>query len=162
MLAQLLLVLLNGLVHVTEDDAFLFPLLLHVLVDDLGLVLRADTRQCFLLGFRDPELVEGILDLVGQVLPILDTAAGFDIWADVWDNLVDIDFGEVRAPVGHRHLLEQPQRPKTPLEHPLGLVFVLGDDADCLLVKPLLGLERRVFFFLKFEPCFRVGLLNFV
>jgi len=59
-------VLLNGLVHVAEDDALLLPLLLHVLVDDLGLVLGTDAGECVLLGFRNAQFVEGVLDLVGR------------------------------------------------------------------------------------------------
>jgi len=65
-LADDLFVLSDGLVHVTEDDALLLPLLLHVLVDDLRLVLGADAGERVLLGLRNAQLVEGVFDLVGS------------------------------------------------------------------------------------------------
>jgi hypothetical protein len=57
-------------VGVEEEHALLLEVLADRVVDDLGLVLRGDTRdQALLLRLRDAELVVGVLDVLGQVLP---------------------------------------------------------------------------------------------
>jgi hypothetical protein len=62
-------VLTQAGVHVEEDHALLGELLLELVVDDLGLVLRADAGEVLLLGLGDAELVPRVLDLSGQLLP---------------------------------------------------------------------------------------------
>jgi hypothetical protein len=156
-------VFLDGFVHVTEDDTFLFPLLLHVLVDDLRLVLGTNAREGVFLGFRDAKLVEGVLNILGEIRPVVDTAAGLDIRADVGDDLVDVDLAEIRClgPVGrHRHLLELLQRAEASLEHPVRFVLVLADDANRFLVEPFLALERRGLVLAELEACFGVRFLK--
>ena len=64
-----LLVLAQAGVHVEEEHALRLEVGLELVVDDLGLVLRADAREVLLLRLRDPELVPGVLDVGGQVLP---------------------------------------------------------------------------------------------
>ena len=57
-------------VGVEEEDALLLEVLADRVVDDLGLVLRGDTGdQALLLRLGDAELVVGVLDVLGQVLP---------------------------------------------------------------------------------------------
>lgn len=165
MLADDLFVLSDGLVHVTEDDALLLPLLLHVLVDDLRLVLGADAGERVLLGLRNAQLVEGVFDLVREFGPVVDTGADVDVRPDVRDDLVDVDLAQVRlsGPVGrHRHLLELLERAQAPLQHPLRFVFVLRDDADRLLGESLLGLEGGFLLLLELEAGLGVCLLQFV
>jgi len=157
-------VLLDGLVHVAEDDAFLLPALLHVLVDDLGLVLGADAGQGVLLGLRNPQLVEGVFDLVGELRPVVDARTDVDVRPDVRDDLRDVDLGEVglAGPVGrHRHLLELLERAETPLQHPVGFALVLGDDADGFLGQSLLSLERGLLLLLEVEAFLGVRVLEF-
>jgi hypothetical protein len=164
-LADDLFVLSDGLVHVTEDDALLLPLLLHVLVDDLRLVLGADAGERVLLGLRNAQLVEGVFDLVREFGPVVDTGADVDVRPDVRDDLVDVDLAQVRlsGPVGrHRHLLELLERAQAPLQHPLRFVFVLRDDADRLLGESLLGLEGGFLLLLELEAGLGVCLLQFV
>jgi hypothetical protein len=160
-LADEFLVLLDGLVHVAEDDALLLPLFLHVLVDDFGLVLRPHAGECVLLGLGNPQFVEGVLDVVGQVRPVVDALARLDVRPDVRDDLVDVDLGEVglaRPVRRHRHLLELFERAKPSLQHPLRLALVFRDDADRLLGQPLLGLEGGSLLLLELEAGFGVGL----
>jgi hypothetical protein len=67
-------------------------------VDDLGLVLRGDARdEALLLRLRDAELVVGVLDVVGQVLP--RGGLGLGGAHEVLD-VVEVDAGEVRPQSG--------------------------------------------------------------
>ena len=57
-------------VGVEEEDALLLEVLADLVVDDLGLVLRRDAGdQALLLRLGDAELVVGVLDVLGQVVP---------------------------------------------------------------------------------------------
>ena len=56
-------------VHVEEEHALRLEVVLQLVVDDLRLVLRADAGEVLLLRLRDAELVPGVLDVGGQVLP---------------------------------------------------------------------------------------------
>jgi hypothetical protein len=58
-------VLAQAGVHVEEDHALLRQILLKLVVDDLGLVLRADAGEVLLLRLGDAELVPGVQDLGG-------------------------------------------------------------------------------------------------
>jgi hypothetical protein len=73
--------------------------------------------------------VEGALDGFGNVVPsaahLLD---GLDVVVDV----LEVDPGEVRAPVGHRAFAEVVERLEPELQHPLGLALVLRDGGDDL------------------------------
>ncbi len=152
----------NGLIHVTEDDTFLLPLLLHVLVDDLGLVLGTDAGEGVLLGFGNAQLVERVLDLVGQLRPVVNAFALVDVRSDVRDDLFDVEFGEIRhaGPTGrHRHVVVLLERTQAALEHPVGLVLVLGDHANDLLGQAFPGSDRGVLFLLELEPGLGVCLL---
>src|SRR5690625_717441 len=52
-----------------EDDTLILPLLLERVVDHLRLVLSTDTSEDPLLGLRDTETLEGLLDLGRNVVP---------------------------------------------------------------------------------------------
>ena len=69
--------------------------LLQLVVDDLALVLRADAGEVLLLRLRDAELVPGVLDVGGQVLPRLGLILGrLDVVVDV----VEVDLVQRRLP----------------------------------------------------------------
>ena len=86
-------------VGVQEDDALLLQVLADLVVDDLGLVLRGDTGdQALLLRLGDAQLVVGVLDVLGQVLPGLRLLLrGAHEVLDV----VEVDARQVRAPGRH-------------------------------------------------------------
>jgi hypothetical protein len=63
------LVLTERGVHVHEDHALALELLVDLVVDHLGLVLGADAGQELALGLGDPEPVERLLDVLGDVVP---------------------------------------------------------------------------------------------
>src|SRR5215204_197623 len=128
------LVLAQSRVHVQEDDALLFELLLQGMVDDLGLVLRPDACQALPLGLRDAELLEGVLYVVGHIVP---GAALVLHGPDVVVDVVVVHFGEVAAPGRGRLLQKRLQRLRPEFQHPLRLVLVLGDHGHDLRVYAL-------------------------
>ncbi len=128
-------------VHVEEDHALLLEVLLELVVDDLALVLRADAGEVLLLGLRDPELVPGVLDVGGEVLPRLRLLLG---WADVVVDVLEVDVVQVPAPLRQRAREEVVERLVAELPHPVRLVLVLRDRLDDLVVQPAAGLEEIV------------------
>src|SRR5215210_3087270 len=141
-LAHEVLVLAQAAVHVHEDDAALLPLLLERVVDDLGLVLRPDAGERLALGLRDAQLVESVLDIVGHVVP--GTALVLHR-PDVVVDLIEVQVVQVAAPLRGRLLVERLESLQPKLEHPLGLVLVLGDHGDDLRVDALPGGLEEVF-----------------
>ena len=122
-------------VHVEEDHALLLEVLVDLVVDDLGLVLRADAGEELALGLGDAEPVEGLLDVVGHVVPgALGLLAGAHEVVDV----VEVDLGEHRrAPRRHRAREEVLERLQAEVAHPLRLALELGDLLDDLAVDAL-------------------------
>ena len=102
-------VLAQRRVGVQEEDALLLEVLADLVVDDLGLVLGRDAGdQPLLLGLRDAQPVVGVLDVVGQVVPRGGLLLGRP--HEVLD-VVEVDAGEVGAPVGHGLLAEESSAP---------------------------------------------------
>ena len=56
-------------------------------------------------------------------------------------QVVEVEVGEVRAPIGHGLFLERPQGAQAELPHPLRLPLVAGDGVDDFLVQTLARLE---------------------
>ena len=74
----------QGLLDAGVDDAHLGRRFLHVVVDELGVVLRADARQVAALGLGDAQALKGVLDVVGHRLPVvLLVGVGLDVGDDV-------------------------------------------------------------------------------
>ena len=86
-------------VHVHEDHALGLELFVHLVVDDLGLVLRADPGEELLLGLGNTEPVEGVLDVLRHLGPVL---AHFLRGADEVVDVVEVDLVEVGAPLRGR------------------------------------------------------------
>ena len=132
-LLEELRVLLERGVGVQEDDALGLELLVDLVVDDLGLVLRRDTGdQAGLLGLGDAELVVGVLDVRRQVVPGLGLLLG---GAHEVLDVVEVDAVEVRAPLGHRLAAEELEALQAQVEHPLRLALERRDVADHVLVE---------------------------
>ena len=148
-LADEVLVLAQRGVHVHEDDALGLELLVDLVVDRLGLVLRADAGEELALGLRDAEAVEGLLDVLGDVVPrALGALGGAHEVVDV----VEVDLGQHRrAPRRHRAGEEVVERLEAELAHPAGLALELRDLLDELarealrrLVEVVLGVVEAV------------------
>ena len=76
--------IVQGFLNTGVDDAHLGRRVLHVVVDQLGVVLRADARQVAALGLGDAQALKGVLDVVGHRLPVvLLVGVGLDVGDDV-------------------------------------------------------------------------------
>ena len=129
--------LAEGGVHVGEDHALLLELLVHLVVDDLRLVLGADAGEELALGLGDAEAVEGVLDVLGDLGPV---AAVLLRGADEVVDVVEVDLVQVAAPLRGRAGLEVLIGLDPEVPHPLRLVLVLGDRLDDLAGETLRGL----------------------
>lgn len=125
-------VLAKTTVHVEEDYSLLLEVFANRMVDGLGLVLGRDAGEPLLLGLGNAQLLEGVTDVLGDVIPILLRAfAGAQEVADVVEiNL--LEQGHV-APCRHRSLLVVPIGLDAELSHPLRLVLERRDVAHDLL-----------------------------
>src|SRR5450759_3890598 len=75
-------------VGVGEDHALLGEVLPDVVVDDLGLVLSGDAGEELALGLRDAQPVEGVLDVLGNLVPGSAALLG---GAEVVVDVVEVD-----------------------------------------------------------------------
>ena len=91
-------------VGVEEDDTLTFELFVDLVVDDLGLVLRGDTRnQTLLFRLGNPQPVVRVLNVFRQVFPRLRlTLSRTHKVLDV----VEVDTAKVGTPVRHRLLVK--------------------------------------------------------
>ena len=123
-------------VGVDEDHALLLQVLANLVVHDLGLVLCSHTRdQRVTLRLGNTQALVGGADILGQFLP----GAGLTLGRthEVLD-VVEVDFGKIRAPGGHGLTLEELQRLQTHVQHPLGFVLLRGDVTHDVLVQAAL------------------------
>ena len=145
-----------------EDHAFGRPLLLERVVHHLGLVLRADAGQEFLLSLGDAQPLERVLDGVRNVVPgALHLLLRLHIEVDLMQRRLEMR--EVPAPGRHRLRLVDLQGLQTELEHPLRLLLVLRNLPDDSLVQPglcpidvRLFIDESVLIFVETEPLYEL------
>src|SRR5437870_4875967 len=90
-------------IGVAEDDSFILEMFQETVVHDLGLILCTHSSQEFLLGLGYAQSIEGLLDLIRNVVPaLLNLVSGTEIVVDV----VEVDVCKVASPHGHRALDE--------------------------------------------------------
>ncbi len=147
--------------RITENDTLLRELFLDVVVDHLGVVLSADPRQELALRLGDSDAVEGVLDVLRNVVPALPLLLR---GGGVVDQVVEVEIREVGPPVDHRLRLKGVKRLKAKLRHPLGFFLVGRDRPDHFLVETFAGLEDRLvgimkakFIFANVNRCLRVA-----
>ena len=95
-------------VHVGEDHALGLELLVDLVVDGLGLVLGADAGEELALRLGDAELVEGVLDVLGDLVPAALALLG---GADEVVDVVEVDLVRGRRPTagsGGSHSARKP------------------------------------------------------
>ena len=106
-----------------EDDPRVLPLLPERVVHHLGLVLGAHAGEDLTLRLGDAELLEGVLDLVGHVVPRpLHAVLRADVEVDLVEDLLEAV--QIATPLGHGLGLVDLQRLEPKVQHPLGLVLV--------------------------------------
>ena len=121
-------------IGIEKDNTNLVEFFLHVVVDHFRIVLRTDTGEELPLGFGNAEPIEGLLDVVGHVIPApLATIGGFDVVVDV----VEVEFGQISAPFRHRFLLEYLVGFQAILAHPIRLALDVAHLVDNFWIQTL-------------------------
>ena len=102
------------------------------MVNGFGFVLCRDTAQPLLFGFGNAQTVEGSLDVIGHVVPVLFSGVR---GAEEVGDVVEIDVVEFTAvaPVGHLPLNEVVVSLDPDVGHPLGFVLESRNVSDDLL-----------------------------
>ena len=114
----------------------------HARVAPQALVLCGHAGQVLALRLGDAQLLVGVLDGVGQIVPVVDLPArGLDVIEDV----VEVEVRHLRGEPGcHRLALEVLEGAQAEVAHPRRLRLHLGHLADDGFVQALLGLEDVV------------------
>src|SRR5207237_1175658 len=69
-------ILFYGVSDAREDDTLLLQVSLEAVVDLLALIYRPNSGEKLPFGFRNPELLEGLPDRFGDILPLLRRLLG--------------------------------------------------------------------------------------
>ena len=122
-------VLAQSRIHVGEDDAEFFQVFAKRVVDHFGFILGGNTGEELAFGLRDTQFVEGVLDVLRNVVPCL---ALLTCGLDVVVHLVEVDLRQVGTPGRHLAAQEVVVRLDAAVEHPCGLVLHPRDHLDGL------------------------------
>ena len=114
-------------IEVGIDDALLDQFILDAVVDDFRVVLGTNAGKGCLFCFRNPQAIKGIFNVIRHVVPV---GLHLSIRADIGDDVVHIEFTNVRAPVRIFHMVEDIQRFEAEIEHPLRFVFLFRNFTD--------------------------------
>ena len=138
-------VLFQSRIKIRVDNPLLYQFVLDAVIDDFRVVLGADAGQRRLFRFGDPQAVKRILDVIGNVVPV-----GFHLGvrADISDDIVHIEFTDIRAPVGIFHMIKDIEGFEAEIEHPLRFVFLFRNFADNVFREPcfrLVGIVKILF-----------------
>ena len=125
-------------------------MLLNGMIDHLGFILRTHARQELLLGFGDAQFVEGVLDVIGHIIPrLFTTLSRLDIVKDVFQ----IQARKVRSPGRHGTTPKVLVRLQSEVKHPLRLALHSRNLLHYFTAQASLGLENVTFFRIV-EPVF--------
>jgi hypothetical protein len=111
-------------------------------IDDFGLVLSGHTCEVLALCLGNPQLLVGLLDGLGNHVPILGLLT---LRLDVVVDVVEVDRVEQTppTPLGDGLAQESLIGAKTELQHPLRLPLHRGHVTNDVLVETLSGLESK-------------------
>ena len=118
---------LYGALHISVNHALGRHGILDVVIDKLGVVLRTHTGEGFSLRLRDAKALEGLLDVLRHVLPVV---AHLGVRANVGRDMIHIKALNRRAPVGDLHFIVDLEGFEPELLHPHGIVLLLGELFD--------------------------------
>ena len=123
---------LQALGAADEDHALVAERLLDVGISRLAIELSLHAREEFALLFRDAEALEGLLHVLGHIVPrTAGLRAATQVVADVLeDDVVEVFGGPMR---GHGLFVENIERLVAKLPDPVGLALDLGDVVNRLV-----------------------------
>ena len=123
--------------EVGVDDPLLHQFILDAVVHHFRIVLGTYSGQRSLFGFRDPQTVEGIFDVLGEIIP---AGAHPGIGPHVGDDIGHVQAADIRAPYRIGNLVIKVQGFQPGVQHPFGFVFLGRDFPD----------------YIRSQPCFRL------
>ena len=106
------------------DDALGRNFRTDVVVNELGVILGADTGEGLPLRFGDTEAFKRILDVFRNVFPLAGHAG---LGLDVSDDVVEVQAVDGRAPRRHLGMVEDVEALQTEVPHPFRVVLFFGD-----------------------------------
>ena len=121
---------------VRVDDALLHQLFLNTVVYDFRIVLGSYAGQGRLFRLGNPQSVEGVLDVVGHVVP-----AGFHlrIGPNIGNDVVHMEFADIGTPNRIFQMVKNIQRFQTEIEHPFRFFFFCRNSPDDVFRQAGLG-----------------------
>ena len=111
--------------HIEIYDPLVGKIFLQAVIHHFGIILRADARQRGLLRFGNTEPVKGLLNLLRYLIPV--GRHRLFVRNNVVNNLLNIQVGNISAPVRHRPFKKILQRLQSEVEHPLGFELASGN-----------------------------------
>ena len=114
---------LEGAFHIGVDYALGGDLVAHIMINQLGVVLRAHAGERLALRLRDAQTLKGVLDVLRHVRPVV---LHLRVRADIGGDVVNVQPLERGAPVGQAQLVVDLERLQAELLHPHGVALFLG------------------------------------
>src|SRR5690349_12022765 len=119
----------DGSICIAENDSLILEMFQEAMVYDLRLVLGTNSSQEFLLSLGYAQPIEGLLDLIGNIFPlVLNLLGGTEIVVDV----VKVDVSKIASPLGHWAFDEVFVGSEPELFHPFRLFLHLRNLFDSL------------------------------
>ena len=88
--------------HIGINHALLLNLLAHIVIHKLAVILRAHAREAGLLGLGNTQTLEGVLNIVGNILPF---ALHLGIGTHIGHNIIHIEAFNAGTPLHHGRLV---------------------------------------------------------
>ncbi|MMZ62849.1 hypothetical protein D1872_250750 [compost metagenome] len=132
---------LQSCIGIHEDNALVFKVLLHAVINDFGFILRGYAGQKLLLGFGNPQLVEGFLNFGRNLFPCFPLLLRR---SNIVLNIVKIQLIQISAPTRERHLFELFQGFQPEVQHPFRFFLNTGNFRDDFAGQAFPRLENRL------------------
>ena len=121
------------------NDALFLQLLLDIMVNHFGIILSPYTGQRFFLRFRNAQTVEGIADILRQILPF---GLHVRLRTDISIDIPHVQLGNIRCPRRNIQFLINFQCLQTFLQHPLRFFLLRRNFTDNLLCQARIRFVR--------------------
>ena len=93
----------HGRFQVRIDHAHSCHFFSYIVIDQLGIILRTNAGKRLPLCLRDPEALEGVLDILRHILPVSGHLA---LRLYIGNDIVHLEAVDGRPPVYHFRLIE--------------------------------------------------------
>ena len=147
--------------EIRVNDSLSGHFLTNIVIDNFTVVLCADAGQRVPLGLRNSQTLERFPDFTGKLIPF-GRHAGMS-GADIGDDVLHMESGDVRSPVGNGKTVILFQAVNAKIPHPVRITLFPGDLKNDVLIESLVYLEVIVLGVPKIVPAvtdfIQIGLL---